>query len=241
MNDDTNTVQTAGQAASQILGTLALSWDRPITPTPSQESKGNSKPNGQQRQKWLDKWLPLEATHPQIEEARQKIYSVCAAYARTPAHGRTLVIIGENGAGKSRIANHIAFWARAIALKLPMVEHADLGLGAPSVAYALWPDIVDGFKRNEWEIVDDMQKSAMLILDDIGAEHDPSKIGVEKLYILLSRREFKWNIITTNMQPFAWEEKFERRISSRLYRNAEHIDLSKVPDYSTTWMPYKDT
>lgn len=158
------------------------------------------------------------------------------------------MIIGENGAGKSHIANRIAYWAQRIAMKIPMVDHPDIGLGSPSVAYALWPDIVDGFKKDQWDVVDDIQKAALLILDDIGAEHDPSKIGVEKLYILLSRREFKWNIITTNVAPSAWPEKFERRISSRLFRNAEHVDLSQVPDYSTTpldegvtnRLPYKD-
>lgn len=107
-------------------------------------------------------------------------------------------------------------------------------MSIPSVSYVSWPAIVDGFKNQEWQILEDLQASSLLVIDDIGAEHDPSKIGLEKLYILLSRREHRWNIITTNVQPKFWPEKFEQRISSRLFRNAEHIDMSQVPDFSTT-------
>jgi DNA replication protein DnaC len=73
----------------------------------------------------------------------------------------------------------------------------------------------------------------MAIIDDIGAEHDPSGYGREQLYLILSRREFRWNIITTNLNPSGWHERIERRIASRLYRNADHLDMSNVPDFST--------
>lgn len=145
----------------------------------------------------------------------------------------TVVIYGENGCGKSHIAKCVFRWANRIAHKLPPVKLAEDEFGIPSTALHNWPAIVDGFKREQWSVIDDLESATLLILDDIGAEHDPSKIGVEKLYILLSRREFKWNIITTNVVPGAWDEKFERRIASRLFRNAHHIDLSEVPDYST--------
>lgn len=99
--------------------------------------------------------------------------------------------------------------------------------------YANWPDVVDGFKEGAWGIVDDLIESTVTIIDDIGAEHDPSRIGVEKLYRILTPRELKWNVFTTNSPPEEWEEKFERRIASRFFRNADHVDLSNVPDFGT--------
>lgn len=106
-------------------------------------------------------------------------------------------------------------------------------MSTPSVCFVSWPEIVDGFKRDEWMVLEDMQAASLLIVDDIGAEHDPSKIGLEKLYVLLNRREYSWNMFSTNVSREHWKEKFERRIASRLYRNSEHIDLSQVPDFST--------
>lgn len=142
-------------------------------------------------------------------------------------------MFGENGCGKSHIAKRVSYWANRVAMKLPLVDASE-GVRTAWSAYANWPEVVDGFKQDRWTVLDDLRECALLIIDDIGAEHDPSQIGVEKLYVMLSVREFKWNIITTNVHPGAWKEKFERRISSRLFRNAQHIDLSQVPDYSTT-------
>lgn len=179
----------------------------------------------------------MEITHPQIQAARNDVYKFCCDYAKKPSRGMTLVIFGENGTGKSRFSKMIAKWARSVSCHLPLVydELTPQGnLSVPSVSYTSWPEIVDGFKRDEWGILEDMQAASLLIVDDIGAEHDPSKCGIEKLYVLLNRREFRWNIFSTNVAPVEWKEKFERRISSRLFRNAKHIDLSKVPDFSTT-------
>ena len=93
--------------------------------------------------------------------------------------------------------------------------------------------MIDGFKRGEWDVIEESVDLALLVLDDIGAEHDPSGIGKEKLYYLLERRECKFTVLTTNVPPSQWELKFERRIASRFLRNCTVIDLSDVPDYGT--------
>lgn len=215
----------------QIIETLGSYVEQLTTPRRNPNITESAK---RKRREWLDKWLPLRITHPQLEAAAEDIHAICSQYSKCPARGRTVVIFGENGCGKSRMVKHIAAWARRIAFDIPVVRNGQDEFGPPQVSFAHWPSVVDGFKQDEWAVIEDYEKSALLILDDIGAEHDPSKIGVEKLYILLNRREWKWNIVTTNIAPGAWDEKFERRIASRLFRNAQHIDLSQVPDYSTT-------
>ena len=147
-----------------------------------------------------------------------------------------MVIYGDNGAGKSRMAKLIYRWAKAIAIKMPLVvDHVGTqgNMSLPIVELCSWPEVVDGFKRDEWQRLEDLQAATMLIIDDIGAEHDPSRIGIEKLYVLLNRREFRWNVFSTNVSPSHWADKFEKRIASRLHRNAVHIDMSQVEDYST--------
>jgi hypothetical protein len=44
-----------------------------------------------------------------------------------------------------------------------------------------------------------------LIIDDLGAGHDPSGVGTDKLCQVLSRREEMWTLITTNIMPVAWQ------------------------------------
>lgn len=174
-------------------------------------------------------------THPQITQARNLVFDFCAEYAKDPAHGRTLVIYGENGAGKSRMAKQISRWAQRIAIlqKPVLAKETEKGeVRKPMVEYCSWAEIVDGFKLDEWGKLDDLRGCELLVVDDIGAEHDPSRVGIEKLYVLLNRREFRWNVFSTNVSPAKWTEKFEKRIASRLFRNALHVDLSQVTDFS---------
>jgi DNA replication protein DnaC len=92
---------------------------------------------------------------------------------------------------------------------------------------------VDAFKRDQWGVIDEACEQSLLVLDDIGAEHDPSGIGREKLYYILERRAQKWTVLTTNCPPLEWETKFESRIASRFLRNCISVDLSEVPDYGS--------
>lgn len=92
--------------------------------------------------------------------------------------------------------------------------------------------MVDGFKQGQWDVIDTLIDDFLVVIDDIGAEHDPSKIGMEKLCQVLSRRENKFTVITTNITIDQWPEKFDERVFSRLNRNTTLIDLSEVPDYN---------
>lgn len=172
-----------------------------------------------------------------LKVAEVAVYDLCSEYAKQPARGRTIVIYGENGCGKSHIAKMVCQWANAIKMRIPLVvDRSENGsVTTASARLVNWAEVVDGFKppRCDYQIIEDLQNCNLLVVDDIGAEHDPSKIGVEKLYVMLNRREFKWNIFTTNYPPDQWADRFDRKIASRLYRNSQHIDLSGVPDFST--------
>ena len=80
--------------------------------------------------------------------------------------------------------------------------------------------------------MNDLFSATLLILDEIGGGHDPTGFGVDKLCELLSAREQKWTIVTTNITPAAWPQIFDRRITSRFFRNSTIVDLTGVPDFS---------
>ena len=180
----------------------------------------------------------MESTHPQISHLEKVIYDFCANYSKSPGRGERLIIFGENGSGKTHAARAVFHWASqcGIAIKMPLVTNHDTGECslANCVCYS-WPAVVDGFKKSdpEWYVIEEMFNPSLLILDDVGAEHDPSRVGIEKLYLVLERRAQKWTIITTNVPPQHWERKFERRVASRFFRNSTHVDLSQVPDYNS--------
>jgi DNA replication protein DnaC len=158
-------------------------------------------------------------------------YDLTRSLPANIVRGRLLVLYGENGTGKTHCAKAVYSWARTC--RLQYVEtpgQVDL-LSAHSEFWA-WPELLDAFKNGNWDIVRELNECALLILDELGGGHDPSGVGTDKLCQVLSRRENKWTIVTTNSIPESWEEKFDRRVASRFFRNSIIVDLTGVPDFS---------
>lgn len=162
------------------------------------------------------------------------VWTFCRDYAKSPRYGRRMVIWGPNGTGKTHSALAIHNWAGRCAMRLPLtrVQDGEHDTMLATSQFLYWPRVVDGFKRGEWDVIEQAADQSLLVLDDLGAEHDPSGIAREKLAFILERRAHRWMVMTTNINPDFWEEKFERRISSRLLRNSEIVGLDQVHDYA---------
>lgn len=96
-----------------------------------------------------------------------------------------------------------------------------------------WPELLDSLKNGQWDVLQDMIETPVLIIDELGGGHDTSRIGVEKLCQVLTRREQVWTLVTTNVAPAAWEETFDKRVESRFYRHSTIVDLTDVPDFNS--------
>jgi len=155
-------------------------------------------------------------------------------FAKRPSHGSLLVLYGNNGAGKTHCAKAVYRWANRVSGNLPLVACEEGHFKRPDAMFAHWPTFMDGMKGGDWDLVRDAEEATLLILDEIGGGYDPSLMGTDKLCRILSTRQTMFTIITTNLVPDAWEKALDRRIASRLFRNATHVDLTEVPDYSVT-------
>ncbi len=199
----------------------------------------------ERKREWLDRWLKIQVTHPQLKHLEDSVYDFCMGYGRTPArgHGKRLLIYGENGSAKSHTAKAISRWADFVAPRLPTVADegytpysVDVGIASsrtPKREFRNWASLIKTIKsEQEWTAVRELCHAELLILDDIGAEHDPTKFGVGELYEVLESRERDWMVITTNIMPGNWKDRFERRIASRFLRNFTIVPLDKVPDYN---------
>ena len=161
------------------------------------------------------------------------MFHFCVGYRKEPGRGRLLVIYGNNGVGKSLVAGGVSRWAHQCAHGMPrvVIDRDRTSLKYPDVQYAHWPKFLDDLKNGDWERVDQAMKVSLLILDEIGAAHDPSRMGLDKLCTILSHRENKWTMVTTNLTPDHWEEALDRRVASRFFRNASHVEMNNVTDY----------
>ena len=182
------------------------------------------------KRQWINKRLGLDRHHPSVVELEGAVWDFCRAVADNPRRGKRYVVSGNNGCAKTRCARAIRKWIDDRAIDLPLVD-CESGLRTIDCLMVNWAERVGLMKQGHWDI-DDMTDATVLILDDIGAEHDPSRAGVEKLYLVLENREKRHTWITTNLPPAQWEGRFDRRVADRLFRNSLHIDMSKCPSYS---------
>lgn len=142
-----------------------------------------------------------------------------------------MVIHGENGTGKTHCLKAVERWYWKAGRTALFVPRDDV-VRVPELQCWTWPKLLDHLKEGGWSVVDELCQCELLLLDELGGGHDPSFVGVDKLCQILSAREKKWTLVTTNIRPDAFEEKFDRRVASRLLRNSIVIDLSEVEDYN---------
>lgn len=229
---ETQTAKSIASILPQTVATLVKSA-RGQTGEPSADAEKK-----RQRLDWLEKRMGMELHHPQLKEALTPLFSLVYRMCNPNMPAGILVMHGPNGCGKTKIARAIHGIFKSNRMNIGPVHRdatseQEAECSIVNCEFVHWPTAVAEIKTSQWIVFENCMVEYFVILDDIGAEHDPSGIGLEKLYLILNRRERRHTLITTNFGPGEWESKFERRIASRLFRNATHIDLSEVPDYNS--------
>ena len=182
---------------------------------------------------WGRKWLALDVTHPDLNTAASTAESYCGRWFRNYAKDSLLVLVGGFGCGKTHIAKRIEWFCAQAAFKALASGHWG-SESVPSVFYISWPEEVSAFNEKKYGIMEDAFGADLLVLDDVGAESDPFKtrVGIDRLCQILSRREKRFTVLTTNVAVSNWVERFDGRINDRLFRNSIIMDLSRVPSYA---------
>lgn len=165
-----------------------------------------------------------------VQTAADACSKLAAAIGKNDALMPLVVLCGEPGCGKTRLLEKMVTWARRESFGL---WERGVHKKPLSVMSVRWPVVCDGFKEGLYGILDDLMRDDFVAIDDIGAEHDPSQNATDKLCQVLSRRECKFTLITTNIAPAQWGQRFDARVADRLLRRSTVVDMSEVPSFAT--------
>jgi DNA replication protein DnaC len=180
---------------------------------------------------WQRKFLKLDCYDPKISNLADRAQAFCARWASQDYKKSLLVLVGESGCAKTHVAKAVYEFCTASRFTLWPTRHTKL----MSTKFIRWPEEADFLCTSDYQsdwLMQELFSRDLLIIDDIGAENDAWKKATNKLCQVFSRRENKFTVTTTNIQPQDWASKFDTRIADRLMRNSEVIDLFGVESYT---------
>lgn len=209
---------------------MTLKPSAPVLPPPSPPVKIEPEFIRPLESAWQRKWLAMEVTHPRVQHLANAATAFCAAWINQDVGPRLLYLHGKTGTGKSHLGRKLEVYCRGsvhLALK-NMPPGRD---SMPSTGSFRWPELANEFREKNLSALPDLFAADFLFLDDVGAEDDPFKVVLDKFYQVLSRRENKFTVITSNISAPEWSA-FDPRITDRLMRNSKLVDLQDVPSYA---------
>lgn len=183
------------------------------------------------RTNWQQKHVALDVFHPAIQQLGDAAEKFCGNFYANDIHPSLLVMIGDNGFGKTHTLKSIHRFCSMAAQAA--FDKGNWGKDkVPSTKYVNWPEVCAEFEKKNDSALPELFAVDLLCIDDIGAESDPWGNCKDKLCQVLTRREQKFTAVTTNIVPENWATRFDNRINDRLIRNASHILIEGVGSYA---------
>lgn len=178
-----------------------------------------------------DRLYKMDYHHPKVNDLVQWgewFFRFAANNDRS--RGTQLVIAGQTGCGKTRVARRtfeqLQVWGVEMSLKtwngtFPYVRFIDWAPLAESDTSSRFDEAL------EWAAL-----SEIVFIDDVGAEADRFKNGenISRLRQILSQCERKWLFLTTNLGKPEFEKVYDMRVADRLC-GAHWCNMATIPSY----------
>lgn len=156
----------------------------------------------------------------------KKAADTCIEYVKNfkenyPDFKENLLMLGSPGGGKTHLSAAIARTLRLAGFKVGFLTVGKL-LAMIKETYK------KGSERSENDILNDLGKFDLLVLDDLGSEQsskDEFSWTRAKLFEIVDKRNGKPTIYTTNFDDLNIGDVVGPRVHSRLYTNTRCIDM----------------
>jgi DNA replication protein DnaC len=173
-------------------------------------------------------------------EAVLKAAKRFASAIQLKADPHWLCLFGKSGTGKTHLAKQLlAFWRRCggwrnIEGKAGTIQ----SLGNSRLVS--FPKFIERQKGGSYGEIDDIREFPFVVIDDLGAEHDPSGFAKSRAFDIAEGRLGKWTVFTSNLTLKQLAEH-DARIASRMLRGGSvRIELT-CTDFNLRKPPQNET
>lgn len=169
-----------------------------------------------------------------VASMRERNYA-CGPDAGFACHWLTLS--GTQGCGKTSLAERFykaakkidPFAAGAWVTGQNEFREADR---RPGMVWMHEKDFASRLKGGEFDLPERLEREWIVVIDDVGHAHDPSRYVADGLARLAEVRMGKWTIFTTNLSLPDLGAKVEPRLASRMIRDRNWFVEIKAGDYA---------
>ncbi len=149
---------------------------------------------------------------------------------RDQAHWLTLS--GQSGAGKTHLARQIHRYWQKRAGWATIQGRAGAVCSLRESTFLSWRRFMERQRGGAFDELQDVRAMQFLVIDDIGAEHDPNGFARARLDELIDGRLGKWTVITTNLSLDEIHDKLDGRIASRMKRGGSRVIETTATDFN---------
>jgi DNA replication protein DnaC len=143
---------------------------------------------------------------------------------------RWLTLVGNSGTGKTHLSKSIYSHWKNIGARTTNARSSNGLIYTGDLV--VWPRLSDEIKDGKFWKVQELCDVAFAVIDELGADYDPSGMIVSKLDRILNERLGKWTVITSNMSVADMAQKLDTRIASRLRRGGGEVVEILTKDFN---------
>lgn len=143
---------------------------------------------------------------------------------------RWLTLLGQSGVGKTHTARAMYALAKK---RLGFQLCPRLGIEQfRTFRFFNWTEACGRMRDGEHDLVKAMRAVDLLVLDDIGAEYDPSGYVTSQLYRVIDGRMGKWTILTSNLTLAQINDTLDQRIADRMLRDGNKVQTVEAKSWA---------
>lgn len=181
------------------------------------------------RTQWQRLRLDLEAFSPGIQFMADAVENWCLNLSCYGNDGRTIIISGPFGCGKTRCLRAARRYVQDIRMEV-WPQYWKAPARSESANWGTFSTMVEDDAIAGRDMLGDLLSGDVIFLDDIGAEQDRFKSGFPTRLLgdTLGSLEKRFVFITTNVSPMndGWKKRWDPRVEDRLLRsNPIIVDL----------------